>query len=167
MSVFDTIAVAEPKPRNRNSRFWFKVNQTAQEWATTQVESMAPAIEPINAEVLARARDFGPKFTREVAANIKKVREHFISEIAPLTLSIEAGSEQAAAVLRELGLGDADSAMGDRLMNMVNRAATIKLALFTLDLFGLDKSWYDKLFPKPEAKQPTPPKEDHGIQHRP
>ena len=126
-----------PAKKNRKSKFWFKLS-TTEEYVNAQKELMNPrALEHIDHEVEDRLTEYKTEMPDALKEKIKKVREFFLTEIAPITLAAGGGALQAKEVAQRLLDVEVDSALFTRFDNMVNRAATLKLSQFVASLFDL------------------------------
>lgn len=136
--------------RTRNSRFWFKI-ETTKEIVKVQKEVMLKkALTNIDQEVESRLVGYRKELSPELKTNIEKVREFFLTEVAPLTLASSAGSIQSQQVVQRLLDSDVDSQIFARFDNMVNRAATLKMANFVASYFGLEPSNVQSLIGTPQ-----------------
>ena len=152
LSSLSTLAYSHRKTTNRSSRFWFKV-ETTQQLVTKKKQDLAPkAIEHIDAEVEERLKTYEIELTPTLKSKIEEVREFFLTEIAPLTLASSGGTIQSKEVIQRMLDTEVDTAIIGRFDNMVNRAATLKLALFVLKYFGLPETHLNALFAHPPAK---------------
>ena len=136
--------------RTRNSRFWFRI-ETTKEMVEVKKEVMVKkALTNIDQEVESRLVGYRKELSPELKTNIEKVREFFLTEVAPLTLASSAGSIQSQQVVQRLLDSDVDSQIFARFDNMVNRAATLKMANFVASYFGLDSSSIQSLIGTPQ-----------------
>ena len=147
LTALTTLAYADKPVNNkaRTSRFWFQVETTSQMVEKKKKSLSRKPIEHIDAEVEARLLTYETELSPVLKDKITKVREFFLTEIAPLTFATAGGSLQSKAVAERMLETEVDPAIFNRFENMVNRAATIKLALFVLDYFGLPQSHFNSL----------------------
>lgn len=127
---------------NRKSRFWFTMEKPAE----VSKKTMAPKkLEHIDSEIVDRLSNYKTTSPGIYQGNIEKVREFFLNEIAPRTISASGGTTQAAEVLRRMLDTDIDQSTAQRFANMVNRAATLRMAEFVVSYFGLDPKYLDSV----------------------
>jgi hypothetical protein len=115
------------------------------------------AVEHIDAEVESRLLTYRKEMPDILRNKVEKVREFFLTEIAPLTLASGGGNSQSREVVQRLLDTDVDTAMFARFENMVNRAATIKMAEFTLEYFQLPKEYLQSILGPTGNAPPTDP----------
>ena len=129
----------------RTSRFWFTL-ETPQEAVNKVKESMIPKpVEHIDVEVQKRLARYKTEAPVQLHEKIKEVREFFLTQIAPRTLAASGGTIQATEVVQRLLDTDVDPAIMNRFENMINRAATLKLAEFALHYFDLGPEHLESL----------------------
>ena len=145
LSSLTTIAYATPVTpvatarKTRTSRFWFTLTSTEDFVKTRKAKLTNHAKEHIDAEVEERLVGFREELAPELAAKIAQVREFFLTEVAPLTMASSGGAIQSREVVQRLLGTPVDEAIFSRFENMVNRAATLKMAAFVAKYFGLAK----------------------------
>jgi hypothetical protein len=134
------LAYSVPKPLGRRSRFWFKMDAPV---VIDKEVSKPKKLDHIDSQIVSRLEDYLKASPGQYQENIDKVREFFLTEIAPLTLSVSGGTTQAAEVLRRMLDTDIDPSTAQRFVHMVNRASTLKMAQFVIQYFGLDPKHLD------------------------
>lgn len=141
---------------SRKSRFWFRVESTEQFVKEKKKKLEKPTLEHIDEQVEKRTKTYEVELTPALKTKIELIREFFLTEIAPLTFASSAGGLQAKAVAERLLDTEIDASMFSRFDNMVNRAATIKMASFVLSYFNLPESHFNSLIgPRPSAQDPV------------
>lgn len=147
------LAYSIPKKVNRRSRFWFTMDAPV---LSVSKEEMAPKkLEHIDSEIVDRLTLYQKTSPGIFQGNIEDVREFFLNEIAPKTLAVSGGTTQAAEVLRRLLDTDIDQSTAQRFTNMINRAATLRMAQFVVSYFGLDPKYVDAVIGLPANGQPS------------
>jgi hypothetical protein len=158
LSSLTNIAYSDPSLQKRTesgkSRFWFVVESTAEMISRKQKRMEPKAIEHIDAEVEARLMTYKQELKPALKEKISRVREFFLTEIAPLTLASSGGSIQSREVVQRLLETDVDSAIFARFDNMVNRAAVLKLANFVASYFDLPDSQIPSLLGSTQVEDP-------------
>jgi len=130
----------------RKSRFWFTLNtDDAAVQKMQEATVVAAAKQPIDAEVERRLALYRKEAPGQLQTKIAEIREFFLTEIAPRTLASSGGTIQATEVVQRLLETEVDQSIMSRFENMVNRAATLKLANFVLKYFDLPKSDIDAI----------------------
>jgi len=127
------------RARTRNSRFWFRLDPTKVVTEKLKESMLVKKPDPIDAEVQSRLRQYRLDAPEQLKDKISQVREFFLTEIAPRTLASSGGTIQATEVVQQLLDTEVDTGIMSRFQNMVNRAATLKLARFVAKYFGLPK----------------------------
>lgn len=141
-SSLGRLAYPVPKKVNRRSRFWF----TLEDPAPDSKEAMAPRqLQHIDSEIVERLAAYQLVSPKVFQANIEQVREFFLTEVAPKTLAVSGGTTQATEVLKRMLETDIDASTAQRFNNMVNRAATLKMAQFVATYFGLPLDHVDAI----------------------
>lgn len=142
------LASTAAKRHGRTSRFWFKVQESTAPKRKASVEvdvdrmkaQMRPKeMEHIDSQVVDRLAEYKLESPSMYQGHIEKVREFFLHEIAPRTISAPGGAMQATEVLKRLLDTDVDESTVARFQNMLNRATTLKMAEFVASYFGLSK----------------------------
>jgi hypothetical protein len=126
--------------KSRKSRFWFTLKTAADDVEVLKSKMQTKALEHIDSEVEARLGLYKEEVHPTLLANISKVREFFLTEIAPLTLASGVGALQGREVVQKLVDSPVDGALFSKFDQMVNRAATLKLSQFVATYFGLEDS---------------------------
>jgi hypothetical protein len=154
-----TVAYSDPeaKPRatssavsrfgTRHSRFWFKLETLSEETERRKAQFKPKELEHIDAEVTSRLKTFKKEMPVSLRGKIEEVREFFLTQISPLVIASSGGTIQAKDVAERMFKTEVDSAIFGRFDNMVNRAATIKVALFVLAYFDLPDEFLSSLLP--------------------
>ncbi len=137
------LAYAIPSKDNRRSRFWFKLD-------TPPIEQIKEAMKPrelehIDSEIVDRLEAYKAESPPILQKHIEDIREFFLTEIAPKTLATSGGTIQATEVVRRLLDTEVDGSTVSRFQNMVNRATTLKMAMFVCKYFGLPDSYLDSI----------------------
>ena len=145
LDVLSSIAVPSAKkeikrPSNRTSEFWFNLEPDSFR------ERLAPRIlEHVDAQVRDRLKTYEPEIKPRISENIDRVREFFLTQLAPLTLAAHGGTQQARDVVQSMLESEVDSTLIDRFHSMSARAASLRLALFVLDYYGLPPEHLENL----------------------
>ena len=142
------IAYSVPKRQNRTSRFWFKMDLPSTK-AQRKKASAPKKLDHIDSQIETRLDRYKQMSPRMFQGNIQEIREFFLTEIAPKTLSVSGGTTQAAEVLRRMLDTDIDASTAQRFTNMVNRASTLKMAQFVAKYFNLDPTFVDAIIGTP------------------
>lgn len=146
------LAYAIPSRDNRRSRFWFKMEAPQLEVIK---EAMRPKeLEHIDSEIVSRLDAYRQESPPVLQKHIEEIREFFLQEIAPKTLAMSGGTTQATEVIRRLLDTDVDSSTVARFQNMVNRATTLRMAMFVCHYFGLPQTQVDNIIGIPQASPP-------------
>lgn len=127
-------------PFGRKSRFWFRMVDTddvAKTVSRNKKLMSKKTVEHVDQSVEDRLSTYKKEMPPKLKSNIDAVREFFLTEIAPLTMASSGGAIQSRAVASRLVDSEIDSAIFSRFENMVNRASTLKMAMFVLKYFGL------------------------------
>ncbi len=133
---------AEPAPKvikNRyRSRFFFHVSESFVEAVEKRKKTMAKTgMEHVDDEITKRLAAYKVTMPKVMSVNIEKVREFFLTEIAPRTVSIGAGADQARDVVQRL-LGSAiDGTQFSKFERMNAAAVDILMAKFIAKQFKL------------------------------
>lgn len=138
------------KGRKFASRFFFVLDDTV---LSQRKEKFKPKqLEHVDAAIVARTTTYKKEVSPELKAKIEHIREYFLTEIAPLTLATASGARQAQQVVERYIDGKVDTTLLNTFEAMSARAARLKLSLFVLDLFDLDKSFLSELSPHPQGE---------------
>lgn len=129
----------------RTSRFWFKVETISEETTRRKEQFKPPELEHIDDAVSKRLKTFKKEIPGDLRDHIEQVREFFLTELTPLTMASSGGTIQAKDVAERMFKTEIDSAIFSRFDNMVNRAATIRVAKFVLSYFNLEPHFLDAL----------------------
>lgn len=159
------LASPAAKRQGRTSRFWFKVPESRAPKRKTSIEvdiekmrsDMLPReLEHIDSQVIDRLTEYKLESPAMYQSHIEEVREFFLKEIAPRTISAPGGAMQATEVLKRLLDTDVDESTVARFQNMLNRATTLKMAEFVATYFGLSKEHIPSIIgSRPEQQQPS------------
>ncbi len=118
------------------SRFFFRMDVPPPD-ANLRDLMVAKKIDHIDAEIVARLDLYREEASGPIKTNLESVREFFLTEVAPLTLAASGGALQATDVIQRMVDSEVDPGIRGRFEQMVNRAAVLKMALFTLKYFNL------------------------------
>jgi len=151
-----TVAYSDPaapkaeKPKvsrfgTRQSRFWFRLETLTEETNRRKAQFKPKELEHIDSAVVARLRSFTKEIPLDLKTRIEQVREFFLKELSPLTMASSGGALQAKEVAERMFKTEVDQALFSRFDNMVNRAATIKVALFVKSYFDLPDEYISSL----------------------
>jgi len=124
--------------RERRSRFFFRLEpdiKAAEDYRKLQMS--AKKLEHIDDEISARLSTYKEEAAPEIKGNLEKVREFFLTNVAPLTLAATGGALQATDIVQRMVDSEVDPGMRGRFEQMVNRAAVYKMALFVMEYFQL------------------------------
>lgn len=136
--------------RKFKSRFFFVLDETLEQ----RKEKFKPKkLEHVDTHIVKRAAEFKTNSSADLRDKIQKIREYFLSEIAPLAMASASGAQQAQQVIERYLDGKADTTLISNFEIMMMRAAKVKLSLFVLELFGLDISYLSELSPQPVESQ--------------
>jgi hypothetical protein len=105
--------------------------------------------------VESRLRVYKRQIPNELSNNIDAVREFFLTEIAPFTMSVSAGSSQALEVVRRLLGSDIDGTQFEKFEKMTALAVNIKMARFVSRALGMTKKEADEILALMTPRQPT------------
>ncbi len=130
---------------SRTSRFWFRVETPRETVEKLKADMKPKTVTHIDRAVVERLAKYKAQAPKELKSHINEVREFFLTEIAPLTLAASGGALQAVEVVQRLLDTEVDMNIVSRLENMVNRAATLKMALFVLNYFKLPREHLESL----------------------
>lgn len=136
-SALSNLAYSTAKVGKKRSRFFFTIETNAEVIADIKQSMTKKKVEPIDAEVQTRLKQYRKDAPDQLKGRIAEVREFFLTEIAPRTLASSGGTIQATEVVQQLLETEVDQNIMSRFDNMVNRAATLKLADFVLRYFDL------------------------------
>lgn len=157
------LATPAAKRQGRTSRFWFKVPESRVPKRKSSVEvdiekmraDMRPReLEHIDSQVIDRLTDYKQESPAMYQSHIEEVREFFLKEIAPRTISAPGGAMQATEVLKRLLDTDVDESTVARFQNMLNRATTLKMAEFVAKYFGLSSEHIPSIIGSRQEQQP-------------
>lgn len=141
----DKVVVAVEPPR-RASRFFFTLDEPIEE----RKKKFTPKkLTHVDHEVTERTRRYKSEVPPALRSKIEMIREFFLTEIAPITMAASGGTGQAKQVVERFLDDKVDTTLLAAFENMSLRAAKIKLSLFVLELFDLDKQFLDELSPRP------------------
>lgn len=131
----------DPPPKRR-SRFFYVPTDSIVEEVTERKQMTEPAsgLESVNAEVEKRVVSFSNELPPELQAHIEKVREFFVTEIAPKTLAVQGGTAQALDVVQRTINSAIDPSPFAQFERMVAQARLYKMASFVASYMGLPKS---------------------------
>jgi len=137
-STAPTKPVKESKARK--SRFFFKLSKSFVEEVEAKKKVFVPRqMVHIDHEVEKRLKDYKQEIPSELEANINKVREFFLQEIAPITMAAGAGASQAQEVVKRLVNSDIDGTQFEKFEKMMAKAVDIKMARFVARQLGMTK----------------------------
>jgi hypothetical protein len=118
-------------------------------------EAMKPKeLEHIDSEIVKRLSEYKSESPALLQKHIESIREFFLSEVAPKTLAASGGTLQATEVIQRLLNTEVDGSTAARFQQMVNRATTLKMALFVCQYFDLPQSYLDSIIGIPAADDP-------------
>jgi hypothetical protein len=129
----------------RSSRFWFQIETISEETARRKEQFKPKTLEHVDEAVTNRVKIFKKDIPQDLRNRIDQVREFFLKDVAPLTMASTGGALQARDVAERTLKTTVDSAIFSRFDNMVNRAATIKVARFVLAYFDLPEEFLPSL----------------------
>ncbi len=131
----------QPKPlteSNRRSRFFYTPTiSIADEVAAARPISEPRVLEAVNAEVDARVATYSQELPPALQPNIEAVREYFVSQVAPKTLAVQAGTAQALDVIQRTLNTAIDPQPFAQFERMVAQARLIKMARFVAEYMEL------------------------------
>jgi hypothetical protein len=140
-----TVRPVQSRFGTRHSRFWFRLETVSEETAKRKAQFKPKELEHIDSAVTSRLKSFKREIPGELRSKIDEVREFFLTEIAPRTMASSGGTIQAKDVAERMFKTEVDSALFSRFDNMVNRAATIRVAQFVLSYFNLPDEFLTSL----------------------
>jgi hypothetical protein len=141
-----------PKSKRR-SRFFFKLPED--EMRELKALNAPKTVELDNAEFIAYAEALAVSLPPNVKLNLEKVRDFFIQEIAPLTLALSAGAEQAKAAIKVVTGSEVEPSTFQKFEKMAHLAVQLRMASFLEDYLALGAGSAVKLLPEP-AHAPKP-----------
>lgn len=145
----ETAPVEKPTSRFK-SRFFFRIGDDPE----LEFRKVPPKVEPVNAELVARTDALKKSFPRELSKHIDVVREFFLREIAPLTVSGIAGADQAHSILEGATGSDVDRSLQSTFQTMLTKAAHLRLAQFVGQYMSLDDRQMQQLLQVLQPKRP-------------
>lgn len=167
----DRLIVVDEKKRHK-SRFFFVLSDSiAKEVQKAKKKVAKKELDHIDTEVEARLKQLKKVMPKELEANIKEVREFFLTEIGPRTLAGGAGSVQARAVVQRLLGSEIDGTQFAKFERMSHEAVNIRMAKFIARYYGLPQSVCTKLLesvmPRPVMFPMPPPQAQNEERRRP
>lgn len=174
LAALTTIAHASPveesKPKKtRRSRFFYRPSVSFQEDIDERKQISKPVpVDLVDQEVQERLNTYKTELPTKLTANIDRVREFFLKEIAPLTLAGQSGAGQARDVVQRLLNAEIDGTPFAQYDRMLAIATTIKMAREITKYMGLPaamaENLLDSIQPKKEVAfmMPPPPEERRG-----
>lgn len=145
-SVLSSIATSKPAPipepkakpnpvSGHHSRFFFKL---LDDIVADQKEATKPKeVEYEDREVTKHVAEYSAAFTPALKTNVERIRKFFVEEIAPLTMALAPGSEQAKAVVNRMTGTEVSPEEFYRFEEMARKAVLIKLSIFLQTYLGL------------------------------
>lgn len=136
--------VAKPTPRSLlerskyRSRFFFELSGSFVEEVKRRKKAVVKSGQDhVDAEITKRLALYKKTMPIHMAANIEAVREFFLTEIAPITIAIGAGSDQARDVVQRLLGSQVDGTQFAKFERMNAEAVNIRMAKFVAKQFKL------------------------------
>ena len=130
-----------PQPMNTRAgrcRFFFVPSESLDEEIKRRQKQFAkPKLRHVDEVVQKRLKKYKKQAPPKLKVNIDLVREFFLSEIAPRTIAMDAGIEQARSVVGGLLKSEVDATVFSRFERMVNAAVDMSMAEFVAKLFEL------------------------------
>lgn len=149
------LAYSVPKQGKRTSRFWFSMED--EEFEFVKKVMKPKQLEHIDSQIVDRLAIYKKDSPDIYQKHIENIREFFLKEIAPRTLSASGGTTQATEVIRRLLNTDVDDATVSRFQLMINRATTIKMAEFVVSYFGLSEKYLEGVLGVQQSQLSAPP----------
>ena len=115
--------------------------------------------EPFNLEVATRTSQYKERVADPVKSNMDSVSHFILSEITPLLLGLDGGTNQALDIMHQV-VGDCDPYPFTLIELLTREAVKLKLAKFITDYFDLPDSEVEKLVAKimpPKAREVVVP----------
>jgi hypothetical protein len=158
------------KEKRFKSRFFFVLSDSiADEVEKSKKKVVKKELDHIDDEVETRLKELRRKMPKELEANIKAVREFFLTEIGPRTLAGGAGSVQAKEVVQRLLGTPVDGTQFAKFERMSHEAVNIRMAKFIARYYKLPQRDCQKLLesimPRP-VMFPIPNAQDHHERPR-
>lgn len=126
----------QAKEFTRNSRLWFRLDQKE---LTERKQAVAKKqLIHVDKEVEDRLPSFKKVIPTKVQEATTNIREFLLKEIAPITLGINPGVEQAQSVIQRGLEIELDGSVAPILNAMVKKAVSLKLAQYVARQFSLD-----------------------------
>lgn len=160
--VATPVKAQAPKPgRKFQSRFFYLDETTRYEKLKKAVKPKKPELE--NKELVALENSMGKTLTPSVKANITVVRDFFLEEIAPLTLALGAGSQQAQSLIKNFTGSPVEQSTFTKFDRMCHTAVCLRMADFLVTYMKLPAEAKPLLV---EALKPALPKAQIPIPER-
>jgi hypothetical protein len=122
----------------RKSRFFFTLEEDVKVVDAVRKKQMAAKqLDHIDEAVESRLASYKGQAAPALKTNLEAVREFFLNEVAPRTLSASGGVIQATDIIQRMIDSEVDPGMRSRFDQMVNRAAVYKMGIFVTEYFGL------------------------------
>lgn len=147
LSSIAELAYSDKKPSNLptalstragRSRFFFIPTESIDEEIIRRKKQFEkPKMRHVDEEVQQRLKKYKKQAPKKFRTYIDEVREFFLLEIAPRTIAMDAGIEQARSVVGGLLKSDIDVSVFNRFERMMNAAVDLTMAEFIADLFKL------------------------------
>jgi hypothetical protein len=132
-----------------NSEFFFQVSESFDADLARRRKAMtmakSPELEALDADVENRRKTYQEQLPAELQANIERIREFFLKDIAPLLMAASAGVTQAQQVIHRTVDSPVDERPFAQFEAMLKSAASVRMAEFVTEYMGLSKDLADTL----------------------
>lgn len=144
---------------NRTSQFWSRSEDNATDQLKIAKAATAPKkLVHVDVEIEKSVKANKELIPSAIHANIGRVRDFLINEIAPMSFAIQPGTEQAQEVVKRVLNEEVDMSSVSTFSALVRRAINLKLAKFVATEFGIEDP--ETLLPPKEPGDPLKPLRD-------
>lgn len=162
LAALSDIAYSDPHvpllqdvPAKYSSRFFFTISESMTDYVKGRQAKVKPKqMVHIDSEIEKRLTAYKGELPEQLKSNISAVREFFLTEIAPLSLSSGAGAIQAKEIAQRMLGTEIDSTQFDKFERMGQAAVNIRMAKFVANYYSLPLGNAAKIL---ESIVPRPP----------
>jgi len=167
--------VVSERRSERRSEFFFRLSESFQQELDRRRKALAkkrvnPALVLLDQEVEERKKVYEQELPEGLQANIERVREFILTEVAPLMMAVQAGTKQAQEVIQRTLNTAIDERPLVQFELMTQSAGRMRMAKFITKYMGLDESVAEELLatvaPKKEMMIFHPGMVDEGRRQK-